>query len=147
MGFKGTNPNRMLPKKLLSLMSNVLRDDELRMAFGNDPVSLIPCKSKCWSFCEFKQDGNNPKSKFWERSIIGNALTPHGIWTLKKLLLKLIVVCTFKLWFPPIHLGMLLDMWLLLKSMYTKYSKGTTGKEPMKWLLLNSKPNSKDRLC
>ena len=69
----------MLPKMLLSLMSNVRRYDELRMAFGSDPVSLFPCKSRCKIFYKFKQDGNNPESKFRERSIIENALTPHGI--------------------------------------------------------------------
>ena len=30
--------------------------------------------------------------------------------------------------------------------MYNKYFKGTIGKDPMKWLLLNSKNSSEDRL-
>ena len=79
-------------------MSNVRRYDELRMVFDSDHMSLFPCKSRCKIFYKFEQDGNNPESKFRERSIIENALignnpeskfrersikenalTPHGI--------------------------------------------------------------------
>ena len=53
----------MQPEKLLSLMSNVKRDDELKTAFGNDPVSLFPCNSTWLTFCRFKQEGNDPESE------------------------------------------------------------------------------------
>ena len=50
----------ILSKKLLSLMSSVKREDELRIAFGNDPMSLFPLKSTCPTCCRFQQEGNNP---------------------------------------------------------------------------------------
>ena len=127
----------MLPKNLLSLMSNVKRDNELRTTFGNDiPVRLFPRKIRCFTFCRFKQEGNNLESKLWERFIISNEPSPHGSWPSKKLLLRSIIPENVTVLFP-IHKGIIPDMWLLLISRIQKL-KGAFGRVPVKWLLFNS---------
>ena len=45
-------------------MSNVTRFDEFRIDFGNDPVRLFPCKSRCTTTDRFKQEVTIPKANY-----------------------------------------------------------------------------------
>ena len=54
----------ILPNNLLSLISKVNRDEELRKSLGINPVNLFPCKCRCLKDSMPFKEGRDPERAF-----------------------------------------------------------------------------------